>query len=72
MVELEKLATAALVDKSEFVLVATFLGICTGMYRGFPTYYSVHTTRLGALLIILDTHLRDGFLSIYCTIPYLV
>ena len=71
MVELVKLAVAALVDMTEFVLVATSLGICTGMSRGFPIYCSVHTTRLVALLLTLDTRSRDDSLSIYCTIPCL-
>ena len=59
------------VDMSEFVLATTFLGICIGKFRGFPICYSVHTIRLVALLVTLDTHLRDDSLSIRCTIPYL-
>ena len=64
------LVVAALVGMSEFAIAATSLGICTGMSRDFPTYYNVYTTRLVALLLILDTHLRDA-LSIHYTIPYL-
>ena len=63
------LVVAALVGMSEIVLVATFLGICIEKSRGFPTYYNVHTTRLVALLLTLDSHLRDDSLSIHCTIP---
>ena len=55
-----------------FVLWATFLGTCIGKFHGFPTSYSVRTTRLVALLVTLDTHSRDDSLSIHYTKPYLV
>ena len=65
------LIVVALVGMFEFALAATSLGICTGISHGFPTYYNVHTTRLVALLLTLDTRLRDDSLSIHCTTPYL-
>ena len=37
------LLVVPLVGMTEFVLAATFLGIYTGMSRGFPTYCSIHT-----------------------------
>ena len=57
VVELEMLVVVALVGMSEFALAVTSLGIYTGKSRGFPTYYNVHTTRLVALLLTLDTRL---------------
>ena len=65
------LVVAALVGMTGFVLAATFWGIYTGMSHDFPIYCNVHTIRLVVLLLTLDIHLRDGSLSIHCTIPCL-
>ena len=65
------LVMAALVGISEFALAATFLGTCTRKSRSFPTYYNVHITRLVALLLTLDTCLRDDSLTIHYTISLL-
>ena len=65
------LVVATSVGMTEFVLAATFLGICTGMSHDFPIYCSVHTIRLVVLLLTLDICLRDDSLSIHYTIPCL-